>query len=61
MVANSGGRGRWGCEFKASLVYIGTLCLNQNKTNNNKNVNSSWAWWHMPLILALGRQRQVDF
>jgi hypothetical protein len=20
-----------------------------------------WAWWHMPLISALGRQRQVDF
>jgi hypothetical protein len=20
-----------------------------------------WAWWHMPLIPALGRQRQVDF
>jgi len=22
---------------------------------------SSQAWWHMPLIPALGRQRQVDF
>jgi hypothetical protein len=21
----------------------------------------SWAWWHMPLIPALGRQRQADF
>jgi hypothetical protein len=21
----------------------------------------SWAWWHMPLIPALGRQRPVDF
>jgi hypothetical protein len=21
----------------------------------------SWAWWHTPLIPALGRQRQVDF
>ena len=21
----------------------------------------NWAWWHMPLILALGRQRQADF
>jgi hypothetical protein len=20
-----------------------------------------WAWWRSPLILALGRQRQVDF
>jgi hypothetical protein len=21
----------------------------------------SWAWWHTPLIPALGRQRQMDF
>jgi hypothetical protein len=21
----------------------------------------NWAWWHIPLIPALGRQRQVDF
>jgi hypothetical protein len=21
----------------------------------------SWVWWHMPLIPALGRQRQADF
>jgi hypothetical protein len=21
----------------------------------------SWAWWRMPLIPALGRQRQADF
>jgi hypothetical protein len=20
----------------------------------------SWVWWHIPLILALGRQRRVD-
>jgi hypothetical protein len=22
---------------------------------------TSWAWWRMPLIPALGRQRQADF
>jgi hypothetical protein len=22
---------------------------------------STWQWWRMPLIPALGRQRQVDF
>jgi hypothetical protein len=26
-----------------------------------KNINISQAWWRMPLIPALGRQRQVDF
>jgi hypothetical protein len=24
-------------------------------------VTGSWAWWRMPLIPALGRQRQADF
>jgi hypothetical protein len=26
-----------------------------------QNLGYSWAWWRMPLIPALGRQRQVDF
>jgi large subunit ribosomal protein L31e len=26
-----------------------------------KNLQTSWAWWCMPLIPALGRQRQEDF
>jgi hypothetical protein len=26
-----------------------------------KQEDMSWAWWHTPLIPALGRQRQVDF
>jgi hypothetical protein len=26
-----------------------------------RNTWLSWAWWRMPLIPALGRQRQADF
>jgi hypothetical protein len=31
------------------------------KKTKNKKAKSSRAWWHMPLIPALGRQRQTDF
>jgi hypothetical protein len=34
------------CEFKASLVYRESF---------------AGQWWRMPLIPALGRQRQADF
>jgi hypothetical protein len=26
-----------------------------------KKKKKGWAWWHMPLIAALGRQRQAYF
>jgi hypothetical protein len=28
---------------------------------HNQKSKTSWAWWHKPLIPALGGQRQVDF
>jgi hypothetical protein len=32
-------------------------------TTSGAHKKGTWsrAWWHMPLIPALGRQRQVDF
>jgi hypothetical protein len=29
--------------------------------SDKKKMFSSWAWWHMPLIPVLGRQRQENF
>jgi hypothetical protein len=31
------------------------------KTKNKKLIILAWQWWLTPLILALGRQRQVGF
>jgi hypothetical protein len=34
----------------------------QTKKNNKKqNKEEEPAWWHKPLVPALGRQRQADF
>jgi hypothetical protein len=33
----------------------------KKKIKHIKTMGSSWAWWHRPLIPALGRQRQADF
>jgi hypothetical protein len=38
--------------------------IGQKKPNKQKQTNkqkTSQVWWRTPLILALGRQRQVDF
>ena len=47
----------------SSLGYKVRFYLNrqqQNKIRKQKK-ESRWAWWHTPLIPALGRQRQGDF
>jgi hypothetical protein len=33
----------------------------QKTKNSFKKISYSRAWWSMPLIPALGRQRQADF
>jgi hypothetical protein len=63
-----GSRGRWISEFEARLVYRvssrSTRATQRNpisKKEKRKGKKKSGQWWCMPLISALGRQRQVDF
>jgi hypothetical protein len=69
-----GCRGRLISEFKVSLVYkvsSRTAKATQRSPVSNKRkqktttttTKGKWVgqWWHMPLIPALRRQRQVDF
>jgi hypothetical protein len=39
---------------------IATLIPKEHEESKQKEIFSQ-AWWHTPLIPALGRQRQVDF
>jgi hypothetical protein len=43
--------------------FLPTIYLTEGWYPNNpiKKWGTSWAWWCMPLIPALGRQRQADF
>ena len=40
------------------LVFI--ISYSHTKINTKEDLSSSGWWWQMPLILALGKQRQVD-
>jgi hypothetical protein len=44
-----------------SLATKDSPCFLWRGTENLKLKQISWAWWCMPLIPALGRQRQEDF
>jgi hypothetical protein len=35
--------------------------LKKDINNSLKEIQDCWVWWHIPLIPALRRQRQVDF
>ena len=58
--------------FHGCIIYMyGFTCLNVRRHMwgvgacvhkiDDRNHPQGWAWWRMPLIPALGRQRQVDF
>jgi hypothetical protein len=40
---------------------LGEFNHNEFKTFTHVRMAESWAWWRMPLIPTLGRQRQADF
>ena len=45
-----------------SLHFYNKVLKPLKQTNKQtKKIALAWQWWCMPLILALGRQRQVDF
>ena len=48
-------------KFEASLNYRIKLCLPYTKHTLLIILKFAGRWWHMPVIPALGRQRQADF
>jgi heme/copper-type cytochrome/quinol oxidase subunit 2 len=46
-------------DFKIMDVYFKRTKKQNPKNNKTKQKTIiNWVWWHTPLILALGRQRQ---
>lgn len=42
-----------------ALEHLVVYMIEKNK-RLKQNSRSNWAWWHMPVILALGRPRQEE-
>jgi hypothetical protein len=47
-------------EYLSSFLKI-TFHKSMIARDEVKKAFGSWVWWHMPLIPALGMQRQTDF
>jgi hypothetical protein len=48
------------CCLKTATVHLDTI-INKSKKEKNSQLKKNGQWWHIPLIPALGKLRQVDF
>jgi hypothetical protein len=47
--------------YRLSFKTVRTVTQRNCLKKQNKNKSVAGQWWRMPLIPALGRQKQVDF
>ena len=47
-------------KLQENLVYIISSSTARLIQQEKKKITKAGQWWHMPLILALGRQRKAD-